>query len=108
MAASSCRPHARAGSGAIAGGDHRLGACARCGTWANLFQIIRADREMHELKLRIGHDVARLKDSEESLRLHLHESISVAVEVALVLALIDEQELLKLGPTHKIPRVTMK
>ena len=73
-----------------------------------MFQIIEPDREMHELKLRIGHDVARLKDSEEGLRLHLHKQISVAVEVPLVLALIDEQELLKLGPTHRIPRVKRK
>lgn len=77
-------------------------------TRANLFQIIRADREMDELKLRIGYDVTRLKDSEGALRLRLYERISVAIDVPLVLELVDEQELLKLGPPHKIPRVTKK
>ena len=75
-------------------------------TRANLFQIIRADREMDELKLRIGYDVTRLKDSEDALKLRLYERIAVAIEVPLVLELVDEQELLKLGPPHKIPRVT--
>ncbi len=75
-------------------------------TRANLFQIIRPSREMEELKLRIGYDVSRLKDSEGALKSRLYDQISAAIEVPLVLELIDEQELLKLGPPHKIPRVT--
>jgi phenylacetate-CoA ligase len=71
-----------------------------------LFQIIRTDREMDALRLRIGFDAARLVDSLEALQQRLHNVIAEAIGVPLQVELIDEQELLKLGPPHKIPRVT--
>lgn len=71
-----------------------------------LFQIVRTDREMATLRLRIGYDTARLACTEEALRLRLHDQITAALGVPLAIELIDEQELLKLGPPHKIPRVT--
>lgn len=75
-------------------------------TRASLFQIIRTDREMYALRLRIGYDAARLVDSLEALQQRLHNVIAEAIGVPLHIELIDEQELLKLGPPHKIPRVT--
>lgn len=75
-------------------------------TRAALFQIVRTGREMDELKLRVGYDVSRLSGSTDQLRLRLHDQISTAVGVPLSIDLVDEQELLKLGPPHKIPRVT--
>ncbi len=71
-----------------------------------LFQIIRPARAMDVLRLRIGYDPARCAVApamlRDRLRGHLGEAIGVAVEVELVV----EGELLKLGPPHKIPRVT--
>lgn len=75
-------------------------------TRANLFQIVRTAREMDRLHLKIGYDASRLKLSEDDLRGRLHDRISAAVDVPLDIDLVDEQELLKLGPPHKIPRVT--
>lgn len=75
-------------------------------TRASLFQIIRAEREMDVLRLRIGYDAARLVSSLDALRDRLHGHISEAMGVRVIIEMIDEQELLKLGPPHKIPRVT--
>ncbi len=75
-------------------------------TRGSLFQIIRTGREMDALKLRVGYDVARLECSLDSLRDRLHGQIVEAVGVPVEIELVDEQELLKLGPPHKIPRVT--
>ena len=71
-----------------------------------LFQIVRTDREMATLRLRVGYDASRLTSPEASLRLRLHDQIFAALGVPLAIELLDEQELLKLGPPHKIPRVT--
>lgn len=75
-------------------------------TRGGLFQIVRNAREMDLLKLRIGYDLARLDCTVEVLASRLHEAIGAVVDVPLSLDLVDEQELLKLGPPHKIPRVT--
>ncbi len=75
-------------------------------TRGGLFQIVRTDREMAELRLRVGFDNARLASGEDALRLRLHDQISSALGVPVAIQLVDEQELLKLGPPHKIPRVT--
>ena len=75
-------------------------------TRAGLFQIIRTDREVDELALRIGYDLTRLKTDVAELHARLHDRISTAFDVPLRVELVDEQELLKLGPPHKIPRVT--
>ena len=61
---------------------------------------------MSTLKLRVGYDTARLMGPEAALRGRLHDKIFDAIGVPLVVELVDEQELLKLGPPHKIPRVT--
>ncbi len=73
---------------------------------ANLFQIVRSAREMDKLTLRVGYDVSRLADTEAELRGRLESRLKDALDIPLEVELIDEQELLKLGPPHKIPRVT--
>ena len=71
-----------------------------------LFQIIRPQREMEILRLRIGYDSTKLASTAEELSSRLiavlAEGLSVPVHVELVLY----EELLKLGPPQKIPRVT--
>ena len=70
------------------------------------FQIIRPQREMEILRLRIGYDSTKLASTAEELSSRLiavlAEGLSVPVHVELVLY----EELLKLGPPQKIPRVT--
>jgi phenylacetate-CoA ligase len=75
-------------------------------TRASLFQIIRTAREMEVLQLRIGYDATRLTTSLDALRDRLHGHIAEAMGVRVSVELVDERELLKLGPPHKIPRVT--
>lgn len=75
-------------------------------TRAGLFQIIRTAREMDALKLRIGYDVSRCSAPLDSLQGRLKDHICESVGVSVEVELIDEQDLLKLGPPHKIPRVT--
>ncbi len=75
-------------------------------TRASLFQIVRTAREMDVLKLRVGYDMGRLEVSLESLSARLRDHLAAALEIPIRIELIDEQELLKLGPPHKIPRVT--
>lgn len=73
-----------------------------------LFQIIRLAREMDVLRLRVGYDPARLRDGEEKLHQRLTDDLSAKLGVSIAIELVVEQELLKLGPPHKIPRVTTK
>lgn len=75
-------------------------------TRASLFQIIRSEREMDLLRLRVGYDASRLTGGLDALRDRLGGIIAEALGVPVRVELIDEQELLKLGPPHKIPRVT--
>ncbi len=75
-------------------------------TRAALFQIVRREREMDRLTLRIGYDLERVCDSPDKLHGRLHDAIAAALGVPLTIELLDERELLKLGPPHKIPRVT--
>lgn len=71
-----------------------------------LFQIIRPQMVLDKLRLRVGYEPELLKDSpaalSERLKQTLVEFFDVPVEIDLVLA----EELLKLGPPQKIPRVT--
>jgi phenylacetate-CoA ligase len=73
---------------------------------AGLFQIIRTAREMDALALRVGYDLQRLAGAEAALADRLHQKVKEAIGVPVRIELVDEQQLLKLGPPHKIPRVT--
>lgn len=75
---------------------------------AGLFQIVRRAREMNELHLRVGYDPTRLKDQDHHLAGRIRESVAASMDVAVRVELVLDAELLKLGPPHKIPRVTSK
>jgi len=75
-------------------------------TRANLFQIIRPGRELDTLRIRIGYDPERLTEPQAALQNRLRDKIGAATGVPTQIELVDQAELLKLGPPHKIPRVT--
>jgi phenylacetate-CoA ligase len=77
-------------------------------TRAGLFQIIRTDRQMNALRLRVGYDPSRLVGSDAQLAGRLRDDLAARIEVSIEIELVMEQELLKLGPPHKIPRVTSR
>jgi phenylacetate-CoA ligase len=70
------------------------------------YQVIRSRRQMDSLALRVGYNPGRLQGTTaaltERLSAALRQHFGVPVSVELVLL----EELLKLGPPHKIPRVT--
>lgn len=74
-------------------------------TRSNLFQIIRSAREMDILKIRVGYDPARMKGNQAELHDRLKDKVHAAIGVPTEIELVDQAELLKLGPPHKIPRV---
>jgi phenylacetate-CoA ligase len=75
-------------------------------TQAALYQIIRISREMDELRLRIGYNPDALQRSEAELAGALRERLAAELQVPVTVELTPNAELLKLGPPHKIPRVT--
>ncbi|MGB0210735.1 phenylacetate--CoA ligase family protein [Algiphilus sp.] len=68
---------------------------------AGLFQIIRADRHMPALRLRVGHNGTGDPDA---IRRRLIASVHAAVGLRPEIELVPDDELLKLGPPNKIPR----
>ena len=71
-------------------------------TSAALFQIVKPQRVMERLRLRVGFagspDVAAL---ERRVAQGIHDLLSVPADIELV----PNEALLKLGPPHKIPRI---
>jgi len=74
-------------------------------TGAGLFQIIRREREAETLELRIGYDTDVVTDISK-LEAFLTDHLQKALDVPVRMQLVTEAELLKLGPPHKIPRVS--
>jgi len=72
-----------------------------------LFQVVRPNRESDELRLRVGY-----QDTPEgrlgSLVEEVADAVRAAVGVEPVIELVANEELLRLGPPHKIPRVTAR
>jgi phenylacetate-CoA ligase len=74
-------------------------------TSAALFQVIRAGRELDRLRLRVGyasegpHGLAHLRD-------RVVDAVEATVGIAPDVELVPNEELLRQGPPHKIPRVT--
>ncbi len=67
-----------------------------------LFQIIRPQRRVDALRLRVGYaGTPNLADLAERVRQSVASTAGVEPEVELV----PNEELMKLGPPHKIPRV---
>lgn len=71
-------------------------------TAAALFQIIRPQRELTELKLRVGYDGE--PDLADVAR-RVADQVEARIKVRPQVELIPNSELIKLGPPHKIPRV---
>lgn len=70
-------------------------------TMAGLFQVIRPTRELSTLSLRVGY--AGQPDL-VALRRKVEDSVESRTGVRPVVELVPNDELLKLGPPHKIPR----
>lgn len=75
-------------------------------TRSALFQIIRPQPEMDKLRLRVGYDSERLTGTLDALAARLADSVSRELEVPSEIELVPAEDLLKLGPPQKIPRVT--
>lgn len=71
-----------------------------------LYQVIKTSREMDVLRIRIGYNPKALTRTLDELREFLRRQIAEALEVPVEVELTLNAELLKLGPPHKIPRVT--
>ena len=70
---------------------------------AGLFQIIRTSREVDRLRLRVGHSA---DPAPADLADRVGDSVEAAVGVRPEVVLVPDEQLLKLGPPHKIPRVS--
>jgi phenylacetate-CoA ligase len=75
-------------------------------TSGGLFQIIKTAPEMERLRLRVGYDPDALAGPESELVARLQDLVGAAIEVPVQVELTPNAELLKLGPPHKIPRVS--
>jgi phenylacetate-CoA ligase len=73
-------------------------------TRAGLFQVIRTQREVDRLRLRVGYAAEGARGVDD-LRTRLTESVHEAVGVEPDVELVDNEVLLRQGPPHKIPRV---
>jgi phenylacetate-CoA ligase len=73
-------------------------------TRAGLFQVIRTQREVDRLRLRVGYAAVGARGVDD-LRTRLTESVHEAVGVEPDVELVDNEVLLRQGPPHKIPRV---
>jgi phenylacetate-CoA ligase len=77
------------------------------GTERGIFQIVRPAREVASLRLRVGYGNVG-PDELDRVRDDLVAAVAEAVGVAPEIELVPEAELLRLGPPHKIPRVTKR
>lgn len=73
------------------------------GCQAGLFQIVLDGRESDVLRVRVGYD-RRHGGSLAALRAAVTETLRGHLEVAVDVTLVTNDELLTLGPPHKIPR----
>ncbi len=75
-------------------------------TAAGLFQIIRTQRQVDVLRLRVGY--AGAPSDLGALAGLIADSVEAGVGVRPQVELVANAELLKLGPPHKIPRVAKR
>ena len=73
-------------------------------TSAGVFQLIRPQRELDELRLRVGYDPA-VSGPMDDLEERVMEAISTATGIRPVVELIPEPELLARGRGGKLARV---
>jgi len=72
-----------------------------------LFQIVRPRREVDQLRLRVGYAAGwrdKLPLVDDDVRAAVHAAVGLVPKVELV----PDDELLRLGPPHKIPRVATR
>lgn len=72
-------------------------------TQAGLFQIVKAQREVEQLRLRVGYDASVLSTSEAELSERIAGGLAAALDIPVRVELLRNEELTKSG--HKIPRV---
>lgn len=70
-------------------------------TASGLFQIIRPQREVSELKLRVGYDG---KPDMDDLKRRLADAVEKNTGLRPTVELMPNTEIVKFGPPHKIPR----
>ncbi|QQD17322.1 phenylacetate--CoA ligase family protein [Spongiibacter nanhainus] len=75
-------------------------------TRTGLFQIIRPQRETDILKLRVGYDIDALQDGENALIERIKARIKSELDLPSDIELMTNDEMVKLGPPNKIPRVS--
>ncbi|MCU1456378.1 MAG: phenylacetate--CoA ligase family protein [Actinomycetia bacterium] len=73
-------------------------------TSAALFQIIRPQREVDSLRLRVGYDES-LTTPVSEIRDAVVAAVAAELDIEPDVELVPEADLLKLGPPHKIPRM---
>lgn len=71
-------------------------------TQSGLFQIIRPQRELPRLRLRVGYEG---QPDLPGLARRVEASVEAAIGLLPEVELVPNAELLKLGPPHKIPRM---
>jgi phenylacetate-CoA ligase len=74
-------------------------------TRTGLFQMVRPQREMDALTLRIGYDESALTDGVEALGARIADTLSSTLQVPVIVETVSNESLLKNGPPNKIPRV---
>jgi phenylacetate-CoA ligase len=70
-----------------------------------LFQIVRPRRQVDRLRVRVGHAPVPRR-ALEALRDDVARAVADAVGIVPQIELVPNETLLRLGPPHKIPRVT--
>jgi phenylacetate-CoA ligase len=70
-----------------------------------IFQIVRQDRQVDVLRLRMGYRPSWVSDSLSSLRSNVTDLLTATLDIPVEVELVECGELLKLGPPTKIPRV---
>jgi phenylacetate-CoA ligase len=81
------------------GAIESVDACAM-----GLFQVIRAERQVDRLRLRVGYSLEPAPRL-DSVRDELMAAVLGATGVEPEVELVPNEALLRLGPPHKIPRV---
>jgi phenylacetate-CoA ligase len=76
-------------------------------TKEGVFQLVRPQREMETLHVRVGYDGSRVRDAED-VRDRLAAAISAAVGVPPTVELVPEQQILSQGSANKISRVAKR
>jgi phenylacetate-CoA ligase len=75
-------------------------------TRMGLFQLVRPQREVDRLRVRVGYDPAELDVSEGELAGRLATLIGATLSIPVDIEIVTNARLLDGGPPNKIPRVT--